>query len=270
MSRPITTVALLARPQWRGLPGETAVPVDPRIWSAPLQVLEPEAIAGDLRSETLGFLSRPSSTRWAIFTSPASVTAYQHWVQSTEFAITPEFDRFAAVGTGTADQMQRGALQTDRATVVGDDAATADALATVKAIADQLQSDGLAWKDQSFVIVGGVNNRPTLAQALAKHGAAVLSLPLYCRRDVEWSDVVWKRLSECPRETAIVVTSSTVIERLMQSLLTHGIDPVRLTWATHHATIAAKLVAYGVSSIRRVRLDPPELSKDLFEYEQYW
>ena len=270
MSRPITTVALLARPQWRGLPGETGVPVDPRIWSAPLQVLEPESIAGDLRSEMLGFLSRPSMTRWAIFTSPASVTAYQHWVQSTAYVITPEFDRLAAVGTGTADQMQRGALRTDRAIVVGADAATADALATVKAIADQLQSEGLAWKDQCFVIVGGVNNRPTLAQELANQGASVLSLPLYSRRDVEWPEEVWKRLSEFPRETAIVVTSSTVIERLMQALLTHRVDPVRLTWATHHATIAAKLVDCGVSSIRRVRLDTPELSKDLFEYEQYW
>ena len=282
MSRPLTTVALLARPQWRGLSDETSLPVDPRIWAAPLQVLEPESIGEDLRSETLGFLSRPASTRWAIFTSPASVTAYEHWVQTTARLTgqptgpragqqpTPQFDRFAAVGTGTADQMRRAVLQTDSALVVGAGAATADALATVHAIADQVQSEGLAWKDQCFVIMGGTNNRPTLAEGLATLGATVMSLPLYSRRDVEWSDAVWKRLSESPRETAIVVTSSTVVDRLMQSLVTHGIDPVRLTWATHHATIAAKLVAYGVSPIRRVRLDPPELSKDLFDYEQYW
>ena len=270
MSRPLTTVALLARPQWRGLSGETSPPVDPRIWSAPLQVLEPESIGEDLRSETLGFLSRPASTRWAIFTSPASVTAYEHWVQTTAQQPTTQFDRFAAVGSGTADQMRRAVLKTDSAIVVGADAATADALATVHAIADQVQSEGLAWKDQCFVIMGGTNNRPTLAEGLATLGATVMSLPLYSRRDVEWSDAVWKRLSESPRETAIVVTSSTVVDRLMQSLVTHGIDPVRLTWATHHETIAAKLVACGVSPIRRVRLDPPELSKDLFDYEQYW
>lgn len=270
MSSAITSVALLTRPQWRGLPGETSADADPRIWAAPLQWLEPEPIRGDRGVETIGFLSHPSSTRWAIFTSPASVTAYQHWVQSTGQAITAEFDRFAAVGTGTADQMRRGVVQMGRPIVVGADASSADALATVKAIADQLRSEGLVWKDQSFVIVGGVNNRPTLSQELSHHGARVMSLPLYSRRDAEWPEVVWKRCSEFPQETAIVVTSSTVVERLMQSLVTHGIDPARLVWATHHATIAARLLVYGVSPIRRVRLDQPELSKDLFEYEQHW
>lgn len=270
MSRPVISVALLARPQWRGLPGEAAEPEDPRVWAAPLQVLEPEAKAEALRSETLAFLSRPSSTRWVIFTSPASVTAFQHWAQSTKHGMPPQFDRFAAVGSGTADQLRRSGFRADGAVVVGADAATADAVATVKALAECLRLEGQAWTDQCFVIVGGVNNRPTLTQELAKHGARVMVLPLYSRRDVEWPDAVWKRLSEFSGETAVVVTSSTVIDRLMQSLLTHGIDPARLTWATHHATIAARLVACGVSPIRRVRLDPPELSKDLFDHEQHW
>lgn len=270
MSRPITTVALLARPQWRGLAGEAAGPADPRVWAAPLQLLEPDSEAEALRSETLAFLSHPASTRWVIFTSPASVIAFQHWMQSTKPGTPPKFDRFAAVGTGTADQMRRSGLQAEGAIVVGADAATADAVATVKALAECLQSEGQAWAEQCFVVVGGANNRLTLIDELAKHGARVMALPLYSRRDVEWPDRVWKRLSECPGETAVVVTSSTVVERLMQSLLTHGIDPASLTWATHHATIAAKLVAWGVSPIRRVRLDSAELSKDLFDHEQHW
>lgn len=270
MSRPVTTVALLARPEWQGCPEETRDPVDPRIWPAPLQALVPEPTREDLRSAVIAFSSQPSSTCWLVFTSPASVIAYQHWVRPPEQRLSPVFDRLAAVGSGTADQMRRSDIESDRAIMVGADAASADALATVEAIANQLKSDGMDWHDQSFVIVGGVDNRSTLADGLRAHGATVMSLPLYSRQDVEWSDVIWKRLSEFPHETVIVITSSTVIERLMQSLVTHGIDPVSLHWATHHATIAARLSEQRLGRIRRVRLDPPELSRDLFEHEQYW
>ncbi len=271
MPRPVITVALLARPEWRGLHADHPAPADPRIWAAPLQylILEQDP-SGRLQSELTAFTSKEPSTGWVVMTSPASVIAFAHWMAHHASPWVSSLTRFAAVGSGTAEQMRRSGIGSDRVIVVGGEASSADALTTVNTIAAQLKTEGASWKDQSFVVVGGIGNRPTLSESLRAQGASVMTLPLYARQDVDWPEPIWARLKALPKETAVVVTSSTVIDQLIKALVTHQIDPVSLVWATHHATIAARLIDYGLSPIRRVRLDPLALSVDLFEHEQYW
>jgi uroporphyrinogen-III synthase len=271
MSRPVISVALLARPEWRGLPLENPVPEDSRIWPAPLQhlVLEQD-LSGQLYAALRDFVAKRSSIVWAVITSPASVIAFADWMSRPDAKWVSAIARFAAVGSGTAEQMMRRGIGTRSTLTVGGDASIADAMTTVEMISDALMREGASWADQSFIVVGGVGNRPTLCDALRAKGAGVMMLPLYRREDLDWPERVWAQLRAHPDQTAVVVTSSTVIERLMASVVTHGVDPVSLTWATHHATIAANLTARGVSAIRRVRLDVSALSSDLFEHEQYW
>lgn len=271
MSRPVISVALLARPEWRGLPLENLMPEDSRIWPAPLQhlVLEQDP-SGQLHSALRGFVSKKSSIVWVVITSPASVIAFAEWISRPDATWRSSIQRFAAVGSGTAEQMIRRGIGTESTVTIGGEASIADARTTVEMISDTLMREGALWADQCFVVVGGVGNRPTLCDALRAKGAEVMMLPLYRREDLEWPERVWSQLRAHPDQTAVVVTSSTVIERLMASVVTHGLDPASLTWATHHATIAANLTARGVPAIRRVRLDVSALSSDLFEHEQYW
>lgn len=265
------TVALLARPEWRGLDAESPAPTDPRIWSAPLQLLVLEQDSSDrLLSELRTFATQGSSTVWVVMTSPASVIAFAHWIANRPFLQEISINRFAAVGAGTADQMRRSGVGSENTVVVGGDASSADALTTVDMLAAQLGKEGALWQNQSFVVVGGKGNRPTLCDALRGQRAKVMALPIYTRQDVDWPESLWARLKEHPQKTAVVVTSSTVIDRLYQALVTHQIDPGSLIWATHHATIATRLMTHGLSPIRRVRLDPSVLSVDLFEHEQHW
>ncbi len=271
MPGPQITVALLARPEWLDLPSENPAPADPRIWSAPLQVLVLERDPSDrLLSELRAFVSQGPSAVWVVMTSPASVIAFTHWTADRSLPWEASLTQFAAVGSGTVEQMRRSGIGSENTVVVGGDASSADALTTVDVIAAHLEKEGASWQDQFFVVVGGKDNRPTLCDALRRQKAQVMALPIYTRQDVEWPESIWTRLKARPQETAIVITSSTVIDRLHKALVTHQIDPGSLNWATHHATIAARLKTQGLSPIRRVRLDPLALSVDLFEHEQHW
>ncbi len=192
MPGPQITVALLARPEWLGLSAENPAPTDPRIWPAPLQVLALEEGPSDqLLSALRTFAAQGSSTVWVVMTSPASVIAFAHWSANRTFTFDRSRSRFAVVGSGTAEQMRRSGIGSENTVLVGGDASSADAVTTVGMIAAQLEREGALWQDQSFVVVGGMGNRPTLCDALRGQNAQVMALPIYTRQDVEWPEPLW-------------------------------------------------------------------------------
>lgn len=240
-----------------------------------LQVCRPQAAS-------LQAIARVSSP-WVLFTSPASVEAMDLWIAHTGIhpMQTPKL-RVAAVGSGTrqaiaemvskhhADMSRSWPISIDDIIVSASDE-HADAIALLQALDERQRQEGFVWQDQSFFVAQGENNRPTLVDGLAARGADVMPLAMYRRMDVSWTDDIWRLIAASqPGEVGVVVTSSTVMPRLMGDLDAHGLNRSKLEWCTQHAAIAEKLRAQGVSRIRRVTLSATSLEKDLFESERCW
>ena len=258
-------LALLTRPQWQG--EETPRLGDARLLHAPLQTLErcPVAIA-DL--EAIFVAPDP----WLVCTSPASVQALQAWLKEfgNHLLAIPGL-RFAAVGSGTRDQLAKRLAVESRQIICppSDEAADANGLL---AVFDSIQrTEGFDWSAQTLLIVEGQNNRPTLGDGLRARGAEVIAVGFYARHDQDWESTIWDRFKQYAHsELAVIVTSTGVIDRLLGQCRARGIDPTQLLWCTQHPTIAARLRQAGCEQLRRVRLDPQFLTGDLFDHEFGW
>jgi uroporphyrinogen-III synthase len=292
---PAARRALIARPQWdwsspigsgsdksSNAAQSASVPnhneLDPRLIAAPLQHLT--LCAPDKRVLNT---FRWASKQWLVLTSPASVQALDQWLFHTGVNIMFNPDmRVAVVGAGTnaqlahyiaqnsADPARAWRMNTSR-TVTSAIDEQADAHGLLSAMDAVYLRDGFLWQEQMVLIAQGHGSRTTLAAGLRDRGATVLIADLYRRIDVSWNDDVWQMISNsAPGETAVVVTSTTVIDRLLGECAAHQVALDRLAWCTQHAAIAERLKTAGLQSVRRVRLDPMLLSADLFEHEQYW
>lgn len=283
--------ALLTRPQWSGgalatqLTNEPTTGLasevsqsDPRLIMAPLQQLEllqahPSQFAALLHA------AKP----WLILTSPASVHAFGVWAQQQITASTlPNLHHahLAAVGSGTRDRLhdllECGLITTqqmDQAICV-EDKEKADAHGLLRELTQLAVHESINWAAQSVWLVQGQANRPTLAEGLKAMGATVFVLELYRRIDCDWPGHVLAQLKNAaPGQAAVVLTSTTVVDRAMQLLRTITVDPKAIVWCTQHKAIADRLHQAGAAplpAIRRVRLDAQYLMKDLFEHEIYW
>jgi uroporphyrinogen-III synthase len=273
---PAMRIALIARPRWESDPAGPSHAA--RLIDAPLQLLtlcdpQPQAF------EALGRTTHP----WIVFTSPASVQAMDRWIAHT--GINPmqwASLRLAAVGSGTRaaiiDVSAQHAVEPSCAwpldhsqIIVSANDERADAAALLQSLDAEQQRLPFAWQDQTFLLAQGQANRPTLADGLAARGAHVIPLAMYRRQDVSWPAAIWQMIGQAGSgECGVVVTSSTVIARLMADLAAHGVDPAGLAWCTQHAAIAEKLRAHGLARVRRVSLQPASLEGDLFEHEHDW
>lgn len=292
---PALRTALIARPQWDWSspvgagndhsPAISSSPsiheegiTDPRLVNAPLQHL---SLCTPDRQILDRF--RWSQRQWLVLTSPASVQALDQWLFHTGINVMFNPDmRVAAVGSGTnaqlahyiaqnsADPARAWRINASR-TVTSAVDEKADAVGLLAAMDAVCRRDGFYWQEQVVLIAQGQGSRATLVDGLRARGATVLVANLYRRIDVSWSDSIWAMLaSAAPREIAVVVTSTTVVDRLLQEYQAHSLDTHQVVWATQHAAIAERLRQRGIQQIRRVRLDAPQLSGDLFEHEQYW
>lgn len=270
-------LALITRPQWDP-PLASFIDHDSRLIGAPLQQLRLLAGDQDVFSE---WQTAPS--RWLVLTSPASVVALQRWCANHQGSSTLQGDfGVAAVGGGTRDQAAR-LLKIDAQEIIVSGAdETADAVslvAALKAFGDSKKSNGFEWRQQSFLVIEGEGNRPTLRDGLSSLGAHVLAMALYARIDVDWPAEFWAMIDESNGQTTaqaqggrvgIVITSSAMVLRVTTEFARRGIGLDRVIWCTQHATIARHLSAQGVGRVRRVRLDEGVLQHDLFDDEQYW
>lgn len=292
---PMIHKALITRPQWD--------------WSSPIgpgnersATVTPSASAVDERSTDERLILAPlqrlslcppdkkllDSFRWAhqqwlVLTSPASVQALDQWLfqSGVNIMFNPDM-RIAAVGTGTKAQlahyMTQNAADPARAwridmskTVTSAVDEKADAVGLLSAMDTIYLREGFLWQEQRVLIAQGQDSRTTLADGLRERGATVLVANLYWRIDVPWADQVWQLIANASAgEVAVVVTSTTVIDRLVNDCATHQVPVAHLCWATQHAAIAERLRSIGIQSVRRVRLDATYLSGDLFNHEQYW
>lgn len=287
--------ALLTRPQWdwsspvgagsqlnptasssASVPQESVV--DARVIAAPLQHL---ALCTPDKKILDQF--RWAQEQWLVLTSPASVQALDQWLFHTGINIMFNPDmRIAAVGSGTNAQLAHYIAQNsaDPARAWRIDATRsvrsavdekADATALLAAMDAVYQREGFLWPEQLVLIAQGQDSRRTLADGLRDRGAHVLVADLYRRIDVSWSEQVWQQITNAPpREIAVVLTSTTVVERAISECVAHGVDPRRLVWATQHAAIAERLSQHGIQLVRRVRLDHAHLTGDIFDNEQHW
>ena len=260
--------AVLARPQWRSpLQGESDRSLDPRIVAAPLQELElldldPQALNSQLQLHGL----------WIVFTSPASVQAFQAQIGRHALELPYRALRFIAVGTGTRDQICRAfsSLRSEEI-LISSDPEKADAASTLQALDQVARQTGLDWPSQHFLVIEGQGNRATLREGLVCRKAQVVSLALYARLDVQWPEALWARLAQsAPRQAGIVITSTTVIERLVHEMKARDLDPRKFVWCTQHATIAARLDNAGFGPVRRIRLDAQSITNDLFTHGGNW
>lgn len=224
---------------------------------------------------------RQAKSPWLVFTSPASVQAFAHWIAQIDLSVSrwPGL-RFATVGSGT--QQSLVALESigflnaaDRANVLSSaDAHRADAVTLVSAMHARVTELGLAWPTQTVMVVEGCDNRPQLKESLAALGAQVMGLALYERVNVAWPQTVIQQLKAAqPGQVAVVITSTQALDLALRQIEEAGIDSSRLVWCTHHQSIAltlAQMRAGLQGRIRRVRLDPQALQEDLFSHEQYW
>jgi uroporphyrinogen-III synthase len=288
-------LAFLTRPQWDWSspvgPGSELSPtasssasvpqdpsIDPRVVAAPLQHLV-------LRPPDRKILDqfRWAQEQWLVLTSPASVQALDQWLFHTGINIMFNPDmRIAAVGSGTNAQLAHYIAQNsaDPARAWRIDASRsvrsavdekADATALLAAMDAVYQREGFLWHEQMVLIAQGQDSRRTLADGLRDRGAYVVIADLYQRVDISWPQEVWQRIRDAqPKEAAVVLTSTTVVERAVSECVAHGVEPSRIVWATQHAAIAERLRQHGIQSIRRVRLDHAHLTGDLFDDEQYW
>ena len=93
--------AFLVRPQWRD--GASPAMADARIVLAPVQ----ELVACDLPAALATTLMQ-SASPWLVFTSPASVQAFDQWVTANGLGLVRDpWVRVAAVGAGTRDALAR-------------------------------------------------------------------------------------------------------------------------------------------------------------------
>lgn len=278
---------LMARPQWQGSdPQHAALHADPRLIAAPLQELE-------LCTPARGPLQalQAAAAPWLLLTSPASVQALAQWMLALEinlFQITGL--RIAAVGAGTRQELAdvfahdpastfSKALATDSSPAAADlqQVVTsganekADARSLLVALDDVQRQEQFAWRDQTFLLVQGEDNRPTLHDGLSQRKAKVIDLIAYRRRDIDWPAARWADLAACTAgDYGVVVTSTAMADRLVKLFNTHAIPPEHVVWCTQHAAIADRIKQHGMASVRRVRLNPKVLVHDLFDPPQYW
>jgi len=286
---------LLTRPQWQTVPPTLpptlpqTVPqtapqalkaqpaADSRIIAAPLQLIHDQAVAPALWNE---FIAHPNA--WLIFTSPTSVEAFSRWLSGNttphQAVYTASLNlRVAAVGSGTRDRLrlllEQGFLAAAHiaTAVCAEDSERADAAALLSRLKETGPAGNHGWTDQQVFLVEGQGNRPTLADGLSALGAKVHHLALYTRIDTHWPEHVLSMIRQAaPREVGVVITSSTVVERALQMLRDHQVDPEHVVWCTQHQTIAQSLVTAGISRVRKIRLEPTQLTHDLFKDEHYW
>ena len=260
--------AILARPQWRSpLESASPSPQDPRIVCAPVQELVLlNADPAILQSHLL--LEHP----WIVFTSPASVVAFHALLQRSALDISAYALRYVAVGNGTRDQLLRAFHHLSQAdVVVSADAETADAAHTLMALDALVARETLQWTLQKFLLIEGYKNRPILKDGLIARGAHAESFAIYERIEVDWPAALWQQLAQAkPAEVGIVMTSTTVINRMLQLMRAHGLSPSGFRWFTQHFSIATKLMHEGLGPIGRVRLDAQHLSSDLFSHGNNW
>ena len=268
--------AVLIRPQWRDAPD--GPPRDPRLLLAPLQYLtcrmpDPSVVQAFAAAES----------PWIVFTSPASVQAYARWSDAHNIRwLCDPWVRIAAVGSGTRDELVRvneaRKAKTQTAwscaaenVLVSAADEKADAVSLLAAFDAEHDRVPFEWSAQTLFLVQAVEHRPTLRNGLTDRGARVVETVLYERQDVVWDESVWERLRACPwSDTGIVVTSSGLVDTLAAMFRAHRVPIGQLIWCTHHATIAQRLQAIGLASVRRVRLSPEHLTLDLFEHEILW
>ncbi len=285
----------MARPQWDwSSPIGAGDDHSPSVSSSP-SILEETLTDSRLINAPLQHLSlcapdrhildrfRWSQRQWLVLTSPASVQALDQWLFHTGINVMFNPDmRVAAVGSGTRAQLAHYIAQNSadparawridaRRTVTSAIDEKADAVGLLAAMDEVCRRDGFYWQEQVVLIAQGQGSRVTLAQGLRERGATVLAANLYQRIDVSWPDSTWQMLSSAaPQEVAVVLTSTTVVDRLLQDYQAHQLDLNHVVWATQHAAIAERLRQRGIQSIRRIRLDTSHLAGDLFEHEQYW
>jgi len=270
--------ALLARPAWDapGLPDQPAPAGDDRIVASPLQVLRilplPTTACDNMSAGLAG---------WLVLTSPACVEALAlRWRQGSLKGLAEPDIRLAAVGRGTADAAKAALfdpgeggtpLLASRPILVPPDTESPDARRLLATLHSQQVLEGFAWSGQQFIVIQGRPSRPALTEGLAQSGAHVLALDLYERCDVDWPATLWESLGREPaRDTGVVVTSTTVVDRLLQQCRTHGIAADHLVWCAHHRSVADMLARATHLPVRRVSLQDSHLSRDLFIDERFW
>lgn len=261
-------LALITRPQWDP-PLVSFIDHDPRLVRAPLQRLRLCAVDEAKFSQ---WRQTPSgSSRWLVLTSPASVVALQRWCAAHDADLLSGELNVAAVGGGTRDQAAKLLNLDAQKIIVSDAVESADAgslIAALAAYGESKKSSGFDWDRQSFLVIEGQGNRPTLRKGLQGLGAHVLTMALYARIDVDWPREIWSMIAQ--GSMGVVVTSSAMASRLIAEFSQHAIALDAVIWCTQHATIARHLKEHGVGRVRRVRLDEGLLQNDLFADEQYW
>jgi uroporphyrinogen-III synthase len=260
--------AVLARPKWRSpLQGEPAAFDAKTIIAAPLQELVRLNADCALLTQHLGL-----ANAWVVLTSPASVLAFKAALLECGIDLPERALRWAALGNGTRDQLIElfeGLSEHD--VVVSEDPLKADANSLLLALDSATGQLSLTWQHQHFLIIEGEGNRETLRQGLVARRAHAQSLPLYQRVECDWPSEIWDRLTHArPKQAGIIITSTAVVDRLLDAMTQRGIDASKFCWWTQHAAIAAKLARHGLAPIGRVRLDPQHLSNDLFLHGHNW
>ncbi len=268
--------ALLVRPHWCDSP--TAISRDPRVIAAPVQCLEPCSV-----EESVASTVAQSDSPWLVFTSPASVQAFVRWTATQPNALVRDpWVRVATVGGGTRDELARAiqdhatdpqgawALSIDKVICSASDE-RADAMALLAALDAEHHRAPFAWSAQTMLVIQATDNRPALSQGLRERGATVIDAALYRRLDIDWTADLWARIAQNPwSDSGVIVTSSTVIDRILTMMRAHQIRVEDIVWCTQHATIAQRLQAAGIAKVRRVRLDHEHLVSDLFDHEHHW
>ena len=269
--------ALLARPVWSPplVDHASVAGTDPRIVTAPLQVLR--LLDPDPRAPVLVREVSP----WLVLTSPSCVEALAAWLEQGRLpGLDDPWIRLAAVGRGTTDAIAHHLftaradappLMSARPVLCPGDHQRSDAQGLLAELAADQEREGFVWSRQTFLVLQGRPARPTLVDGLRQQGAVVAALDLYERCDVDWPAEIWASLhSSEPGQTGVVVTSTTVIPRLLELCRQHGVASDRLVWCTHHQTVADMLHAATRLPVRRVSLAESHLSRDLFIDERFW
>ena len=221
--------ALLVRPQWHDSP--TAISRDLRVIAAPVQRLEPCSV-----EESVASTVTQANSPWLVFTSPASVQAFVRWTATQSIALARDSGvRVATVGSGTRDELSRAiqdhatdahgawALFLDNAISSASDE-KADAMALLAALDSEHHRAPYAWSAQTMLVIQATDNRPVLSQGLRERGATVIDAALYRRVDIDWTADVWARIAQYPwSDSGVIVTSSTVIDRILTMMRAHQI-----------------------------------------------
>lgn len=244
--------------------------------TAPLQVLrllDPDRIARPLPGREL--------SPWLVATSPSCVEALAALMKDRRLpGLDDPWIRLAAVGRGTADAIAQHLfahdadappLMSSRPVLCPGDQQRSDAQGLLAELAAEQEREGFVWSRQTFLVLQGRPARPTLAEGLRQLGAVVEALDLYERLDVDWPSDTWESLRAGESgQTGVVVTSTTVIPRLLELCRQHGVASDRLVWCTHHQTVADMLHESTHLPVRRVSLADTHLSRDLFFNERFW